>query len=59
MANQFHVAYSSIVKGAAIVAGGPYLCAQGSMTTALTACMTTPTSINLNTLYTKAKGLGS
>jgi len=29
------------------------------MTTALTACMSTPASINLNTLYTKADALGS
>jgi len=27
MANQFHVAFSSTVKGAGIVAGGPYICA--------------------------------
>jgi hypothetical protein len=26
-AHQFHVAYSSLVKGAGIVAGGPYACA--------------------------------
>ena len=27
-AHQFHVAYSSLVKGAGIIAGGPYACAQ-------------------------------
>src|SRR5919112_3925315 len=27
-AHQFHVAYSSLVKGAGIVAGGPYACAE-------------------------------
>src|SRR4029453_10137994 len=39
MAVQFEVAYSSTVKGAGIVAGGPYLCAQGSQTKALGPCM--------------------
>jgi poly(3-hydroxybutyrate) depolymerase len=28
MAGQFHVAYSSIIKGAGLVAGGPYACAE-------------------------------
>lgn len=36
---QMHVAYSSIMVGAGIFAGGPYNCAQGSSTEALTACM--------------------
>jgi poly(3-hydroxybutyrate) depolymerase len=39
MAVQFGVAYSSIVKGAGIVAGGPYGCAQKSVITAQLACM--------------------
>jgi poly(3-hydroxybutyrate) depolymerase len=38
MAVQFHVAFSSIMKGAAIFAGGPFDCSQGSLTTALTTC---------------------
>jgi poly(3-hydroxybutyrate) depolymerase len=38
MAVQLHVAFSSIMKGAAIFAGGPFDCAQGSLTTALTTC---------------------
>lgn len=29
MAVQFHVAFSSVVSGAGVVAGGPYYCAQG------------------------------
>jgi hypothetical protein len=37
---QFHVAFSSIMKGAAIFAGGPYDCAQGSANTAETTCLT-------------------
>jgi hypothetical protein len=39
MAVQFHVAFSSIMKGAAIFAGGPFYCAQGSQTTAESGCM--------------------
>lgn len=38
MAVQFHVAFSSIMKGAAIFAGGPYDCAQGSLSTAEIQC---------------------
>ncbi len=45
MAQQFHVAYSSLVRGAGIVAGGPYDCAKGNVAIALTAC-TTPTLLN-------------
>ncbi|HWL85643.1 MAG TPA: PHB depolymerase family esterase [Polyangiaceae bacterium] len=40
MAVQFHIAYSSILRGAAIFAGGPYDCAEGSLSTALTTCTT-------------------
>lgn len=39
MAVQVHVAYSSIISGAAIFAGGPFYCAQGSVTTAQGVCM--------------------
>ncbi len=39
MAVQFHVAFSSIMKGAAIFAGGPYHCANGSQSTAESNCM--------------------
>jgi len=38
MAVQFHLAFSSIMKGAAVFAGGPYMCSQGSVTKALTTC---------------------
>ena len=40
MAVQFQVAYSSLVRGAGIVAGGPYYCAEGSVRRALGNCMT-------------------
>jgi poly(3-hydroxybutyrate) depolymerase len=39
MAVQFQVAYSSLVRGAGIVAGGPYFCAEGSVRRALGNCM--------------------
>ena len=39
MAVQFQVAHSAIVRGAGIVAGGPYYCAQGSLRRALGNCM--------------------
>ena len=45
MAQQFHVAYSGLLRGAGIVAGGPYYCAKGNVATALTDC-TTPTAAN-------------
>lgn len=39
MAVQFQIAYSGIVRGAGIVAGGPYYCAEGSLRRALRNCM--------------------
>ncbi|TFW00534.1 PHA-depolymerase-like protein [Oxalobacteraceae bacterium OM1] len=41
MAVQVSVAYSSIIKGAGIVAGGPYYCAQGDLGIATTRCSCT------------------
>lgn len=41
MAVQFQVAHSQMVKGAGIVAGGPYDCAEGSLWRALNRCMAT------------------
>jgi hypothetical protein len=38
MAHQFHVAHSSNVMGAGVVAGGPYYCAEGSIANAITKC---------------------
>lgn len=40
MATQVHVALNTRVHGAAMVAGGPYGCAQGQLETALGPCMT-------------------
>lgn len=39
MAVQFQVAHSKIVRGAGVIAGGPYYCAQGSTWRALKNCM--------------------
>lgn len=39
MATQFHVANSDWVKGAAILAAGPYYCGQNDITTALSKCV--------------------
>ncbi|MCX5388725.1 PHB depolymerase family esterase [Streptomyces sp. NBC_00094] len=41
MANQLHVAYSDVFKGAGIFSAGPYDCAQNSLNTAQYACMET------------------
>lgn len=41
MAVQFQVAYSAIVKGAGIVAGGPFYCSQGDAMRATTQCSCT------------------
>jgi len=40
MAVQLQVAHSSLVKGAGVIAGGPYECAEGSVWRALGNCMT-------------------
>jgi poly(3-hydroxybutyrate) depolymerase len=39
MAVQFQVAHSKLVRGAGVLAGGPYYCAEGSTFRALTNCM--------------------
>ncbi len=39
MAGQFHLAHSKTVSGIGIIAAGPYYCAQGSVRTALGACV--------------------
>jgi poly(3-hydroxybutyrate) depolymerase len=54
MASQLHVAYSGIFKGAAIVAAGPYYCAQDNLIRALLACTSTFASDQLSTLETDA-----
>jgi hypothetical protein len=49
MAHQLHVAYSDLFSGAAILAGGPFGCAAGSVATAFARCMaTTGDGLSLN-----------
>ena len=42
MAVQFQIAYSHLVRGAGVIAGGPYDCARGSISRALKNCMAAP-----------------
>lgn len=53
MATQLHVAYSSTIMGAGLVAGAPYYCAQGSSLTATGACMSNPSQIDVQDLITQ------
>lgn len=39
MAHQVHIAFSDHIAGAALIAGGPYHCAEGALETALARCM--------------------
>ena len=56
MATQFHVAHSDWVKGAGILAAGPYYCAKGDITTALAQCVNkVDGDIDLNALQQVAK----
>lgn len=41
---QFHVAFSSEVMGSGVFAGGPYYCAEGSLTQAMVTCMYVPSN---------------
>ena len=41
MAHQFHVAHSANVRGAGIIAGGPYYCAEGKLTQGMHECTAT------------------
>src|SRR5690348_12922961 len=57
MAVQFEVAFSSLVRGAGIIAGGPYYCAHGDPITATSVCSCTaffcntrPRAIGVKTL---------
>lgn len=59
MAQQFLTAYSGLVSGGAVSAGGPFLCSTGDIAVALTSCMKTPADINLDTLQTTIESLAS
>jgi len=59
MADQLHVAYSGTIKGLGVFAGGPYHCAQGSLTTAQLACQYNVQSRQLPTLEQTARSRSS
>lgn len=59
-AAQIHVAYSGTFKGAAVFAGGPYLCAEGSVSNGMNRCMTgLPNRPNVPDLVSKTNNLAS
>lgn len=43
------------MRGAGVIAGGPYACADGNISSALMNCMKYPAYINLNSLKSKAE----
>jgi len=53
MAVQFHVAFSSIVDSAGIIAGGPYFCAAGDYSH-IERCMAMPEMLDVNPLIAQA-----
>jgi poly(3-hydroxybutyrate) depolymerase len=60
MAGQLHIAFSSTLKGAAIIVGGPYGCAMGQRPRALGQCMqTTLGAPDVLTLLERARSLES
>jgi poly(3-hydroxybutyrate) depolymerase len=60
MAVQLHMAYSATFKkGAGVVAGGPYYCAEGSVTNATGRCMAHATSIPVSSLVTTTNNWAS
>lgn len=54
MATQAHVALSDRIHGAALVAGGPYGCADGKLDVALSSCMKGAPAIDVAALAAKA-----
>ena len=51
MSTQLNYAYSSLIKGNACIAGGPYWCAQSNIDIALTKCMNPEYSKLINVNY--------
>ena len=47
---QFHVAYSKVIRGAGVIAGGPFWCAQDSLSVAMNMCMQHPDLISITEL---------
>jgi poly(3-hydroxybutyrate) depolymerase len=60
MAVQLHVGYSgTFKKGAGIVAGGPFYCAEGSVTNATGRCMASPAGIPTSSLVSTTNSWAS
>ena len=60
MAAQLHVAYSATFKkGAGIVAGGPFYCAEGSIVNATGRCMASPAGIPTSSLVSTTNNWAS
>ena len=60
MAVQLHVAYSATFKkGAGVVAGGPFYCAEGSVMNATGRCMASPAGIPTSTLVSTTNNWAS
>ena len=60
MAVQLHVAYSAtFAKGAGIVAGGPFYCAEGSIVSATGRCMASPAGIPTSSLISTTNNWAS
>lgn len=60
MAVQLHVGYSATFKkGAGIVAGGPFYCAEGSITNATGRCMASPAGIPISSLVSTTNNWAS
>ncbi|HEU5296353.1 MAG TPA: PHB depolymerase family esterase [Burkholderiaceae bacterium] len=55
MATQLHVAWSSLFRGAGVVAAGPYYCAQGLATFATTRCLTRDSAPPVSELVATAR----
>ena len=55
MATQFHIAHSDWVKGAGIIAAGPYYCGQNAILTALGNCVHQRTTDDLEVLNSQLK----
>ena len=55
MATQSHLAWPEVFSGAALVAGGPYGCAAGDLSRALSSCMKGEPSIDVAVLVSEAR----
>lgn len=55
MATQLHIAFSASIVGSGSVAGGPWRCSGGSVWTAQSDCMSSPSSVQPNELAEELK----